>query len=112
MEGSIQDVLTEWALYTDLALQQVEERKPKVTMKDVPCPEGYRAQICVRKNPDPHTAPYQEYLGRSIIVNEATAAVVFDYGKWAQPHYATKKLNNAIEQLTELEKFRKSAVKP
>lgn len=101
-----QEIRAEWDQWAIEAEKSKSELRPKVVMKDVPAPKGYKAQICTRKNPDRNAGQHHEFLCRVLIWNENTGAIVYDYGKWVAPHHVHKKLGEALKSLEEVVKLR------
>lgn len=89
----------EWLAFREVAERQKAEFRPVVSMKSLPAPDGYSAEICIRKVANATVA-------RSVIINKATDQVQFDLGGWASPNVAEKKLIEALSALSEVVKRR------
>ena len=94
----------EWLAFREVAERQKNEYKPVVKMKSLPAPDGYSAEICIRKVADTTVA-------RSVIINKTTDQVQFDLGGWASPNVAEKKLIEALAALSDVVNRRKQAGK-
>ena len=89
----------EWLAYREIAERQKNEFRPEVSMKSLPAPDGYSAELCIRKVANATVA-------RSVIINKATDQVQFDLNGWASPSMAEKKLIDALVALSEVVKRR------
>lgn len=94
----------EWLAYREMAERMKNEFRPEVSMKSLPAPDGYSAEICIRKVSNATVA-------RCIIINKTTDQVQFDLGGWASPNVAEKKLIEALAALSDVVKLRKQAGK-
>jgi hypothetical protein len=103
------DIKEEWAHWDAVAQQQKDAFRPEAVMRDFPAPTGYRAQLCVRKNPKKFPGKYQEFIARALVWNENTGVIAFDYGAWVQPHFVEKKLRVVLRELDQVQRTRAKA---
>ena len=83
------------------------DQMPEVTVRDLPAPNGYRAQLCMRRIPIYHRA--FEVKARGWIQNTKTKEVQFTTGEdWILEKTANKRLGEALEQLFQLQAYREA----
>lgn len=97
-------LLKEWEHWAFVARTEEVQHKPAVTMMDLDAPPNYKAQLCVRKNPDKSRPKYLDYIARGVIINTKTNSVALDTGGWVKPNEARKKLDLALIQLGSIQK--------
>lgn len=90
----------EWIAWREMCERQKNEFRPIYSMKSLPAPDGYTAEIFINKKLANTT------IARSVIINKATDQVQFDLGGWASPNVAEKRLIEALAALSEVVKRR------
>lgn len=83
------------------------DQMPEVTVRDLPAPPGYRAQLCMKRIPIYHRA--FEVKARGWIQNTKTKEVQFTTGEdWTLERTASKRLGEALEQLFQLQAYKEA----
>lgn len=94
------DIKALWATLRAEADMEAESMMPLCAVKTVHAPDGYRAEICVKRFQIYHRL--HEVKARAVIWNVASGAAQYDTGQWVVESNCMTKLKKALEQLQEI----------
>ena len=95
-----------WAQLAQEADEVQFDQMPSVVIRDLPCPPGYRAQLCLKRIPIYHRS--FEVKGRGWIQNTKTGEVQYETGEWVIEKTASNRLQKAVAALSELHAYREA----
>lgn len=96
-------------LWKGLANEAEESRTemiPSCVLRDMAAPDGYKAQLCMKRMSVYHRA--FEVKGRGVITNTTTGEVCYETGQWASERTAKQGLQRALSELFELAAYREA----